>query len=98
MRCLLHVSFVAGEADGHQGFARLLLDIPFAPWKGLVFEQPVWHQGQAAAKVSWNVDEKSFYVVFTPHSIESKDNRESTHEMYRLHGWTINKTPDLITG
>ena len=89
MKVLLHVDFLAQPGDGSQGFARLAVDLPFAPDPGIEIEHPVWHDPRKPVSVTYNIEDESFYVHLGFDRLASKDDRAGHAEMYRSHGWDV---------
>lgn len=88
MRTIFHVDFLAGDAGGSLGFARLEQDLSFAPTKEIEFEQPVWSSGRRPTSVTFNLEASSFYVTLGFDKM-AKDQLVSHAQMYRDHGWDV---------
>lgn len=82
MKAILQVSF----GNLSQGFARLEIDLPFAPSCEIGFEHPVWHDPRKPKEISYNMENAEFFVEFATEKLESH-----THGMYESHGWTVHK-------
>ena len=87
--CLLHVDFLAGPQDGHQGYARLEIELPFCPVPTIELEHPVWHEAQTPLRVTYNLESGTFYVVLPTEELQTTDAVAAQKEIYAHHGWTV---------
>ena len=88
-KCLLHVDFLAGHNDGHQGFARLEVDLPFCPSTDIELEHPTWSDACAPVRVSYNIETGAFYVVMPTEEVKTVENVKIRKGIYSRHGWTV---------
>jgi hypothetical protein len=84
----LHVDFVL-QGGTNLGYARLRVDLPFAPNTDTEFEHPVWHQPHRPQSVTFSLETKEFFVVFPMEKLHVKDDLAIRTEAYRSHGWEI---------
>lgn len=88
-KTLLHVDFLAGHDDGHQGFARLEVELPFCPSTGVELEHPVWKEARLPSRISYNLEEQTFYVCLETEELGTTDAVAQQKEIYQSHGWTV---------
>jgi hypothetical protein len=89
MKTTFHVDFW-NQQGGSLGYARLEVDLPFAPHMEMQFEHPVWHEGRKPVAVSYNLEEGSLYVVFDHDTLPDPQHLQQHADPYRSHGWTVN--------
>ena len=88
-KCLLHVDFLAGPNDGHQGFARLKIELPFCPTTDVELEHPTWLDACAPVRVSYNFATHEFYVVMPTEEVGTIENVKLRKDIYSDNGWTV---------
>lgn len=85
----LHVEFRTAHQQSTAGFARLELELPFAPNLDIAFDHPVWHEPRKATAISFNVSDGTFYIALGIDELHSKKEINKHCDMYTLHGWTV---------
>ena len=89
MHTMFHVDFRNQGEGGSLGFARLEVELPFAPSMDIEFAHPVWHDGRKPAAIAYILDDDLFYVTFPQDDLPNAAARPQHAEMYTLHGWTV---------
>lgn len=89
-KTLLHVDFLAGRDDGHQGFARLEVELPFCSSTAVELEHPVWKEARSPIRVSYNLEEEqTFYVCLEAEELGTTDAVAQQKEIYQNYSWTV---------
>ncbi len=74
-------------------FARLEVDLPFAPSMDMQFEHPVWDEGRNPVSIDFNLEQLSFFVQFEQDTLPDREALKERCEMYKYHGWTFINEP-----
>jgi hypothetical protein len=89
MRAVFHVQFINLSAREDHGFARLELDLPFAPTADIEIAHPVWKEPRKPTHVIYDVHDQQFFVTFGEEQIRSSEHREAIKQTYAAHGWKV---------
>ena len=85
---MFHIDFLT--QDGHHlGYARITVQLAFAPSTEIEYEHGAWHDPRRASSVSFDLQESTFFVRLGVDELESRDDIKAHADMYRAHGWDV---------
>lgn len=89
MKVTFDVTFQNSDGGGGSlGFARLEVDLPFAPSTDMEFEHPVWHEGKHPISITYNIENEDFLVTFETEHL-TRAQYAQHRQIYEGHGWTV---------
>jgi hypothetical protein len=88
-KVILSVNFFDKQRNCHAGFARLEVELPFAPTADIAFEHSVWHNPRKPEDVSFNLEAGEFFVNLGLDSLQSTEEVIRYAEMYKGHEWEV---------
>ncbi len=74
---------------GLAGYARLVVQLAFAPTTDMEYEHGAWREPRRASSVSFDLQESTFLVLLGADELESKDRVQAHADMYQAHGWEV---------
>ena len=74
---------------GLAGYARLVVQLAFAPTTDMEYEHGAWREPRRATSVTYNLQESTFYVELGVHQLEPGVDIKRNAEMYRSHVWDV---------
>jgi len=81
------------KPQGGIRFAHKEVDLPFAPYKGMMIWCVAWKDGREVKGVSLQFDldygEPSLTIVLEPERSVSAEDQDQLVEQYKGHGWTV---------
>jgi hypothetical protein len=86
-KTIFNVTFYLSQNGGICGYARLEVNLPFAPSHDIEIEHPVWKEPKKVKNISYNINEDYFFVDFEIVTIDTPDSK--TKDVYSNHGWIV---------
>jgi hypothetical protein len=91
MKTNFQVALVTPESSVR--FARLEVDLPFAPSMEMQFDHPVWKEGRKPVCIEFDLEQLSFFVQFEQDKLSDQEALKEHCETYKYHGWTFRNDP-----